>query len=161
MSGFAPRFLPNEASTLALGEQLARAYLHSGFLEQGFVIALHGDLGAGKTTLVRGVLRGLGYSGRVKSPTYPLLETYQVGDITVAHFDLYRLETPDAFTEAGFEDYFAGPGLRFVEGPDRAGQRMPTPDWCLTLSEAPAGGRLMTIDAGTPAGVRLLDALTP
>lgn len=153
--------LPDEMATLASGESMGCML---GCLSSG-QLALHvnlvGDLGAGKTTLVRGVLRGLGYSGRVKSPTYPLLETYQVGDITVAHFDLYRLETPDAFTEAGFEDYFAGPGLRFVEWPDRAGQRMPTPDWCLTLSEAPAGGRLMTIDAGTPAGVRLLDALTP
>ena len=153
--------LPDEMATLASGESMGRMLgrLSSGQLE--LHVNLVGDLGAGKTTLVRGVLRGLGYSGRVKSPTYPLLETYQVGDITVAHFDLYRLETPDAFTEAGFEDYFAGPGLRFVEWPDRAGQRMPTPDWCLTLSEAPAGGRLMTIDAGTPAGVRLLDALTP
>ena len=153
--------LPDEMATLASGESMGRMLgrLSSGQLE--LHVNLVGDLGAGKTTLVRGVLRGLGYSGRVKSPTYPLLEAYQVGDITVAHFDLYRLETPDAFTEAGFEDYFAGPGLRFVEWPDRAGQRMPTPDWCLTLSEAPAGGRLMTIDAGTPAGVRLLDALTP
>lgn len=153
--------LPDEMATLASGESMGRML---GRLSPGQLVLhvnLVGDLGAGKTTLVRGVLRGLGYSGRVKSPTYPLLETYQVGDITVAHFDLYRLETPDAFTEAGFEDYFAGPGLRFVEWPDRAGQRMPTPDWCLTLSGAPAGGRLMTIDAGTPAGVRLLDALTP
>ena len=123
------------------------------------MIYLLGDLGAGKTTLVRGVLRGLGYTGRVKSPTYPLLETYQVGDLSVAHFDLYRLESPDAFTEAGFEDYFVGSGLRFVEWPDRAEGRLPAPDWRLLLDETPAGGRELRIEPASSIGVALLAGL--
>lgn len=162
MFGFTPRFLPHEASTLALGEQLARAILRTGIVETGFVIELLGDLGAGKTTLVRGVLRGLGYTGRVKSPTYPLLETYQVGDVAVAHFDLYRLESPEAFTEAGFEDYFVGPGVRFVEWPDRAlgaTGRLPHADWRLSLTETPAGGRLMCIESASSAGDQVLAGL--
>lgn len=133
--------------------------INSGVSETGFVVYLLGDLGAGKTTLVRGVLRGLGYTGRVKSPTYPLLETYQVGDLSVAHFDLYRLESPDAFTEAGFEDYFVGPGVRFVEWPDRAEGRLPDPDWRLLLNETPEGGREMRIEPTSSAGVMLLAGL--
>lgn len=154
-----PRTIPDETATLASGEAIgrllaalppARAQLH---------VNLVGDLGAGKTTLVRGVLRGLGYTGRVKSPTYPLLESYRVGDLNLAHFDLYRLESPDAFTEAGFDDLFAGPGIRFVEWPDRAGNRMPTADWCLALTDAPEGGRQMSIEALSPLGATLLESL--
>ena len=142
-----------------MGQHLARAILDSGVSDAGFVVNLLGDLGAGKTTLVRGVLRGLGYTGRVKSPTYPLLETYQVGDFPVAHFDLYRLESPEAFSEAGFEDYFIGPGVRFVEWPDRAAGRLPPADWRLSLTEAAAGGRQVMIETASDAGARLLAGL--
>ena len=114
------RSIPDEAATLAVGEAIGRVLSAQPAAALQLQVHLIGDLGAGKTTLVRGVLRGLGYDGRVKSPTYPLLETYQVGEVMVAHFDLYRLESPEAFTEAGFEDYFVGPGVRFVEWPDRA-----------------------------------------
>ena len=146
-----------------MGQQLAQAILRSGLaVSRGFQVHLIGDLGAGKTTLVRGVLRGLGFTGRVKSPTYPLLETYVVDDLVVVHFDLYRLESPDAFTEAGFEEYFAGPGLRFVEWPDRAGARLPNPDWCVRLAEgsSDAGGRTLSIEALTPAGATLRESLS-
>ena len=159
MSEIPPRFLPDEASTLAFGQQLARSIMDTGVSDAGFVIYLLGELGAGKTSLVRGVLRGLGYAGRVKSPTYPLLETYQVGDLSVAHFDLYRLESPEAFSEAGFEDYFIGPGVRFVEWPDRAAGRLPPADWRLSLTEAAEGGRQVMIETASDAGVRLLSGL--
>lgn len=153
------RSIPDEAATLAVGEAIGRVLSAQPAAALQLQVHLIGDLGAGKTTLVRGVLRGLGYDGRVKSPTYPLLETYQVGEVMVAHFDLYRLESPEAFTEAGFEDYFVGPGVRFVEWPDRvegAETRLPTPDWQLMLTETPAGGRQMTIQPMTAAGVMLL-----
>ncbi len=159
MPGFVSCFLPDEDATRVMGQKLARSIADCAVAEAGFVIYLLGDLGAGNTTLVRGVLSGLGYAGRVKSPTYPLLETYQVGNVAVAHFDLYRLESPDAFTEAGFEDYFVGPGLRFVEWPDRAAGRLPTADWHLALTEAPEGGRQITIESVTAAGARLLAGL--
>ena len=147
--------LADEAATMRAGEAIARAVTQLPDAVQ-LHVNLVGDLGAGKTTLVRGVLRGLGYAGRVKSPTYPILETYQVDSISLSHFDLYRLETPEAFTEAGFEDCFAGPGLRFVEWPDRAEDRLPVADWSLLLQDHPEGGRQLTITALTTRGTRCL-----
>lgn len=154
-----PITIPDEAATLASGEAIGRMLAGLPTARAQLHVNLVGDLGAGKTTLVRGVLRGLGYTGRVKSPTYPLLESYRIGNLNLEHFDLYRLESPEAFSEAGFEDYFVGTGLRFVEWPDRAGNRMPTPDWCVTLRDAPEGVRLLSIDAQTPPGIALLERL--
>lgn len=156
MSRTLSHILSDETATLAAGEAIGRVLSAPGLHLQ---VHLIGNLGAGKTTFVRGVLRGLGYDGRVKSPTYPLLETYQVGDVMVAHFDLYRLESPEAFTEAGFEEYLVGPGVRFIEWPDRAETRLPTPDWRLTLTETTTGGRQMTIEPATSAGTVLLAGL--
>ena len=153
-------FLSDEAATLAFGEAIGRAIVHVPAGEMSLHANLIGDLGAGKTTLVRGVLRGLGYTGRVKSPTYPLLETYKAADLNLSHFDLYRLETPDAFVEAGFEEYFAGPAVRFVEWPDRGGSFLPEPDWVISLKEHPEGGRDVVIDARTTAGAKLLGMLS-
>jgi len=154
------QFLADEAATLAFGEAIGRVVARLPALSSSLHANLMGDLGAGKTTLVRGVLRGMGYAGRVKSPTYPLLETYKAGDINLAHFDLYRLESPEAFVEAGFEEYFAGPGVRFVEWPDRGGAFLPEPDWAIRLKEHPAGGRDIVIDAQTSAGETLLGMLS-
>lgn len=153
------RMIPDEAATLSVGESIGRLLATLPVASACLHVNLVGDLGAGKTTLVRGVLRGLGYAGRVKSPTYPLLETYRVGELNLAHFDLYRLESPEAFTEAGFEEYFAGPGIRFVEWPALAGERLPAPDWCLTLVDAAQDGRVMTIEAVSPTGADLLESL--
>ena len=153
------RFLPDEAATLAFGEGIGRALAQLPAADVRLHANLIGDLGAGKTTLVRGVLRGLGYAGRVKSPTYPLLETYKVDPINLAHFDLYRLESPEAFVEAGFEEYFAGPGVRFVEWPDRGGAFLPDADWCIRLKEHPTDGRDIVIDARTQSGGALLAML--
>lgn len=145
---------------MAVGEAIGRLLATAPAPDLHFQGRLIGDLGAGKTTLVRGVLRGLGYEGRVKSPTYPLLETYRVGALNLAHFDLYRLETPEAFVEAGFEELFVGPGVRLVEWPDRAAGYLPPPDWQLTLTENPEGGRQLAIDAQTHDGVHFLERLS-
>lgn len=141
--------LVDEQATEGLGKLIARALPSSSAC---FHVNLVGDLGAGKTTLVRGVLRALGYTGRVKSPTYPLLETYSLSDRSLNHFDLYRLETPAAFTEAGFDDYFSVPGVCFVEWPDCATGYLPLPDWVVTLTATDHGGRMVDIEARSPQG---------
>lgn len=153
------RLVPDEAETLAVGQAIGQLLAKQPVAHARLHVNLVGELGAGKTTLVRGVLRGLGYAGRVKSPTYPLLETYRLGDLNLAHFDLYRLESPEAFLETGFEEYFAGPGIRFVEWPKCAGMYLPLADWCLNLIELPEGGRQMSINALSDEGKALLERL--
>ncbi|MBT0959699.1 tRNA (adenosine(37)-N6)-threonylcarbamoyltransferase complex ATPase subunit type 1 TsaE [Denitromonas iodatirespirans] len=106
--------LADEAATLALGAALAPA------LQRGLVIYLLGDLGAGKTTLVRGLLRGLGHTGSVKSPTYTLIEPYVVSRLDLYHFDFYRFTSPDEFLDAGLEEYFSAQGVCLVEWPQKA-----------------------------------------
>ncbi|MCW5625208.1 MAG: tRNA (adenosine(37)-N6)-threonylcarbamoyltransferase complex ATPase subunit type 1 TsaE, partial [Burkholderiales bacterium] len=107
--------LPDETATLALGARLAER------LEPGTIVLLEGDLGAGKTTLVRGLLRRLGYAGRVKSPTYGLVELYDLSRLSLYHFDFYRLENPKAWREAGFAEYFDDHHVCLVEWPEKAG----------------------------------------
>lgn len=117
-------------------------------------IELHGSLGAGKTTFVRHLLRALGVEGKVKSPTYALMEPYRVGlegrDVDVAHFDFYRFEDPQEWDDAGFREVFADPGLKIVEWPEKAAELLPPCDMAITITpiEAPIG---MTTTATTPA----------
>ncbi len=146
------RFLPDEAATLALGAALARG------LAPGLVIHLVGDLGAGKTTLVRGMLRGLGFEGRVKSPTYTLVELYPFSSLSLYHFDFYRFADPNEWVEAGFRDYFNPAAVCVVEWPEKAGADLPKPDVRITLTLAD-GGRSVTMDATTEAGARCLKAV--
>jgi tRNA threonylcarbamoyladenosine biosynthesis protein TsaE len=119
--------LPDEAATLALGARLGRA------LAPGLTIWLRGDLGAGKTTLTRGLLRELGFSGRVKSPTYTLVELYSFTRFNLYHFDLYRFADPDEWEDAGFREYFNPASVCLVEWPDKAGGLLPAPDVVLDL----------------------------
>ena len=124
--------LADEAATLSLGQALAR------ILQPGLVIHLHGELGAGKTCLTRALLHAAGYSGRVKSPTYTLMEPYTITlegqSIALLHFDLYRMGDPHEFIEAGFRDQVDGSAICIIEWPEQAGDLLPAPDLDLFLT---------------------------
>ena len=143
--------LPDESATLALGAQLARA------IRPGLVIYLHGDLGAGKTTLVRGLLHGLGHVGKVKSPTYTLVEPYVISGFNLYHFDLYRFVDPEEWEASGFRDYFNAQSVCFVEWPEKASGLLPEPDIDIRL-EPQEQGRKGVMTANTAAGKRSLEA---
>lgn len=145
--------LRDAAATLDLGQRVAAC------LEPGVRIYLHGDLGAGKTTLVRGLLRGLGYAGRVKSPTFTLVETYLVSSLYLYHFDFYRLQGPEEWRDAGFREAFGGDGVCIVEWPEKAADTLPAPDLTLHLAHAGAG-RSVRIRAHSAWGTRCLAQLS-
>ena len=141
-------FLPDEAATLALGAAL------SACLEPGVVVYLSGELGAGKTTLVRGVLRGLGHTGRVKSPTYTLVEVYEVSRLSLHHFDFYRFHDPREWIDAGFRESFNGRNVSLVEWPQKATGQLPPADLHITLTSS-GSGRNASWQAGSPQGTRI------
>ena len=122
------------------------------------VIYLHGDLGAGKTTLVRGVLSGLGYSGRVKSPTYTLVEPYCVGGLNLRHFDLYRMHDGQEWESAGFREEFDGHNIFFIEWPERAQGAIPRADIEISFTIL-TRGRRTEIYANTKMGKQCLGQL--
>ena len=124
------RHLPAEADTLALGAAVAAG------LTPGMVIYLRGELGAGKTTLARGLLQSLGVTERIKSPTYTLVEPYIVSSLYLYHFDFYRLQHPDEWVDAGFRDYFSSDAVCLVEWPDKAGAQLPAADMTIDLATA-------------------------
>ena len=144
--------LPDESATLALAQRLAMQ------LRPGMVIYLLGDLGAGKTTLVRGVLNALGYGGRVKSPTYTLLEPYRAGKLDLRHFDLYRLQDEAEWETAGFRDEFDGHNIFFIEWPERAQGLIPRADVEIAL-EILQDGRKAEIRANSEVGEQCLKQL--
>ena len=130
-------------------------------LDHAFV-TLEGGLGAGKTTLVRHLLRALGVRGRIKSPTYTVVEQHQAGDLAVAHFDFYRFDDPREWEDAGFRDLFGAPGLKLAEWPDKAAGQLPVPDLSLVLRwppAAPENQREAKVQAHTARGWQLLQAL--
>lgn len=120
--------LPDEAATIQAASDFASS------LQSGLVVYLHGDLGAGKTTFVRGVLHALGHSGKVKSPTYNLVESYVVDGLTIYHFDLYRFQDDEELEAAGFRDYFNRDSICFVEWPEKAATLLPQADVEIYLS---------------------------
>lgn len=144
--------LPDESATRALGAALARG------VEPGMVITLQGDLGAGKTTLVRGLLVALGHTGRVKSPTFTLVEPYVLSRICCYHFDLYRLADPAEWRSSGFRDYFTDRTLCVIEWPERAADELPPVDVSVTLVVADAGRRV-TLKANSTLGERCVQQL--
>lgn len=143
----------SEADTLAFAARLAACPA----LRRAFV-QLHGDLGAGKTTLVRHLLRQLGVQGRIKSPTYTVVEPYEAGDLAIWHFDFYRFTDPREWEDAGFRDIFASPGLKLAEWPEHAGRHLPQADLDLYLTMRPDEARQVRMLAHTPNGQALLQA---
>ncbi len=119
-------------------------------------IALHGPLGAGKTTFVRHLLRALGVTGRIKSPTYAVLEPHQVGELTISHFDFYRFNDPREWLDAGFREIYARPGLKLAEWPEKAAGVLPPADLDIELQPLDGDARQVTLRAGTPRGAALL-----
>ncbi|WP_121242409.1 tRNA (adenosine(37)-N6)-threonylcarbamoyltransferase complex ATPase subunit type 1 TsaE [Sulfurisoma sediminicola] len=145
--------LADEAATLALGAALAQTML------PGLVIWLEGDLGAGKTTLVRGLLRALGDAGPVKSPTYTLVEVHPVSGLNLYHFDFYRFSQPEEYLDAGLDEYFGGQGVCVVEWPDRAAPYLPAADVVVMLEHAGAG-RVVRVSARSERGAQCLAELS-
>lgn len=144
--------LPDAAATGRLGEALAAG------VRPGRVLHLRGELGSGKTTLVRGLLRALGYAGRVKSPTYTLVEPYSLSKLHLYHFDFYRFKDRSEWLSSGFREYFSGDAVCIVEWPERAGGLLPPPDLDLHLQFA-GEARRATLESHTPAGASWLPAL--
>ena len=145
-------FLADESATAALARHLSTR------LKPGMVIYLHGNLGAGKTSLVRGVLNALGYSGRVKSPTYTLLEPYHATGLDLRHFDLYRLHDEEEWEAAGFRDEFDGHNIFLIEWPEKAQGLIPQADVEVTFEILPHG-RKVEIHANTEMGKQCLEQL--
>ena len=125
------------------------------------VIELHGDLGAGKTTLVRHLLRALGVQGRVKSPTYAVVEPYELPGLNVWHFDFYRFSDPREWEDAGFRDIFASPGLKLAEWPEKAAGFLPRADLVIHLEALDDDARQVTLTVPTDTGLALLQAVGP
>ncbi len=133
-------YLADEAATLVLGGRLAALLREP--QRQRSVVLLHGQLGAGKTTLVRGILRALGHQGAVKSPTYTLLEPYDSVHPMVYHFDLYRIGDSEELDYIGFDELLDADALKLIEWPERAQDRLPEPDVDIRLSLEGEGRRI-------------------
>lgn len=154
---------PDEAACAATAQRLAaHPSLRTAFIE------LHGPLGAGKTTFTRHLLQALGVTGRIKSPTYAVMEQYPLpGAPVISHFDFYRFEDPQEFEDAGFRDVFGAPGLKIAEWPEKAQELLPVADLRIDIAfddadvhlgagEAGGGPRRVRLVAQTPLGVELL-----
>jgi len=145
--------LPDAPATESIGARLAST------LHPGMIVTLSGELGTGKTTLVRGALRAFGWQGRVKSPTYTLVEHYPFSSLYFYHFDFYRFADPSEWETAGLADAFRKDSVCLVEWPERVGSRLPVPDLALELSYAADGGRDLVLRARTDDGEQCLTAI--
>ena len=141
-----------DAGALAAGLRDDTA-LRSAFVE------LEGPLGAGKTTFVRHLLHALGVEGRIKSPTYAVVETYELDHVAISHFDFYRFDDPQEWEDAGLRDLFGAPGLKLVEWAVKAEPLLPVPDLRVTITPHDETIRGVRYDAMTPKGLLLIDNL--
>jgi len=145
-----------QLNSLANTHKLAQAI--AGVIVPNFVIALSGDLGAGKTTLVREILRALGISGSIKSPTFTYVEPYKLDNVDVYHFDLYRISDPEEWFDLGFDEYFINPHLCFIEWAEKAKGLIPAVDWSITMHVSD-GAHSCQIMAHTDKGQECLKSL--
>lgn len=143
----------DELQQLALGQALAKV------IKKGTVIYLTGDLGTGKTTLSRGFLQGLGHRGTVKSPTYTLVEPYDFADLTLYHFDLYRLQDPEELELLGIRDYFNWQSIVIIEWPSRGEPLLPQADLVIDIQLHPQQGRILSLTAHNSPTIHALNAL--
>jgi len=146
-------FLADEAATIAFGQRLAKAINSKGLL------TLSGNLGSGKTTLSRGLIQSYGHSGAVKSPTYTLVEPYEIGEKRIYHFDLYRMEDPEELEFIGLWDYLTQEALIIIEWPEKAFGVLPPADLAIQL-EPQEKGRKITLSANTLAGETMLKKIS-
>ncbi len=135
----------------ALGQKLAS------LSPPGCKLFLQGELGAGKTTLVRGFLRGHGYEGIVKSPTYTLIEPYQLNDLEIYHFDLYRINDPEELESIGIRDYFSGSGICLLEWPEKGAALLGSPDVFIQI-QYQDDQRKVSLEAKTSAGEDIISS---
>ncbi len=147
----------SETDTQAFATRLARALRQQ---DGDAFIALHGDLGAGKTTLVRHLLRALGVSGRIKSPTYAVVESYDLPGFAAWHLDFYRFNNAQEFEDAGLREIFASPGLKLAEWPEKAAPHLPVADWDVFLLSTGDASRTVHVHIGSARGEQLWTAGT-
>ncbi|MEL0630004.1 tRNA (adenosine(37)-N6)-threonylcarbamoyltransferase complex ATPase subunit type 1 TsaE [Psychromonas aquatilis] len=152
MSNILIEKLEDAQQTVAFGQRLSQA------CQQATCIYLHGELGAGKTTLTRGFVQGLGHKGNVKSPTYTLVEPYELADWQIYHFDLYRLSDPEELEFMGIRDYFGETSHSLVEWPERGIGFLPPADIDLTIAYV-GEQREITLQANTSNGLSVLNNL--
>lgn len=150
-------FLPNEDATIAIGTGLAQVLL-SNEKQRGLVVYLNGDLGAGKTTLTRGFVRGMGHKGNVKSPTYTIVEPYELTKWRVFHFDLYRLADPEELEYMGIRDYFNDDCCCFVEWPEKGTGLLAKADLSINIAYQDEQ-RVIELQAVSEHGEQVITAL--
>lgn len=150
--------IPDEQQQIQFGSQLAAAWLKCQL--PGILIYLQGDLGAGKTTLIRGFLRGLGYQQHVKSPSYTLIESYEINGLSVFHVDLYRLHDPNELLDLGLLDELSGQIICLVEWPEHAGNLLPQADIACYIAPLDHG-REIRLEALSEKGEKVLVAFCP
>jgi tRNA threonylcarbamoyladenosine biosynthesis protein TsaE len=145
--------LADEAATTGLGSAVAYC------VAPGMTVFLSGDLGSGKTTLARGLIQALGYKGKVKSPTFTLVELYVIFGLYLYHFDFYRFRDSRELSDAGFREHFNERSLCLVEWPEKARGKLPAPDLKIELEIDATGGRNARLSSETETGHRCIVAL--
>ena len=150
-------FLPDENSTISIGDSLAKVVKRNN-QQKALVVYLHGDLGAGKTTLTRGFVRGMGHVGNVKSPTYTLVEPYELTPWRVFHFDLYRLADPEELEYMGIRDYFNHDCCCFIEWPEKGSGLLAKADLIISIVYQ-GEQRVLSVEAKSTYGEQLIYSL--
>ena len=150
-------FLADEAATISIGAGLAQVLLNQ-TNQQALVVYLNGDLGAGKTTLTRGFVRGMGHKGNVKSPTYTLVEPYELADWRVYHFDLYRLADAEELEYMGIRDYFNDDCCCFIEWPEKGARLLAKADLIINIAYQDEQ-RIIKLQAESDHGEQVIQAL--